>query len=82
MQGLTRAKINPDLIKRCDMALYFLKTSGKFDASVCKWENKPAAQKTWANIKLSSRLNTHTRTNRTNSQQSNSKPTSLKNKLR
>jgi hypothetical protein len=37
MQGLTRTGINSDLNERCDMALYFLKTSGKFDASVREW---------------------------------------------
>jgi hypothetical protein len=51
IQGLTRAGINLDLNKHCDMALYFLKASGKFDAVVREWEQKPAAQKTWANIK-------------------------------
>jgi hypothetical protein len=33
------------------MPLYYLKSSGEFDAEVCKWENKPAANKTWANIR-------------------------------
>jgi hypothetical protein len=33
------------------MALYFLKASGEFDAAVREWEQKPAAQKTWVNIK-------------------------------
>jgi hypothetical protein len=33
------------------MALYYLKASGEFDAAVRKWENKAAADKTWANIK-------------------------------
>jgi hypothetical protein len=33
------------------MALHFLKASGKFDPVVREWEQKPAAQKTWANIK-------------------------------
>jgi hypothetical protein len=33
------------------MALYFLKDLGEFDAVVRNWEQKPAAQKTWANIK-------------------------------
>jgi hypothetical protein len=51
MKGLTCAGINSDLNKRCNMALYFLKTSSKFDTSVRKWENKPPAQETWANIK-------------------------------
>ncbi len=33
------------------MALYFLKSSGEFDAAVTEWESRPAGQKTWANIK-------------------------------
>jgi hypothetical protein len=33
------------------MALYFFKSSGEFYAAVREWEAKPAAQKTWADIK-------------------------------
>ena len=33
------------------MALYYLKSSGEFDAAVREWENRPAGQKTWQNIK-------------------------------
>jgi conjugal transfer/entry exclusion protein len=33
------------------MALYYLKASGEFDAAVREWENKPAVNKTWQNIK-------------------------------
>jgi hypothetical protein len=33
------------------MALYYVKSSGEFDAAVCRWEQKPAASKTWTNIK-------------------------------
>jgi hypothetical protein len=51
MQGLTRAGINSDLNERRDMALFYLKSSGEFDAAVREWENKPAGQKTWQNIK-------------------------------
>ncbi len=51
IQGLTHTGINLDLNKHCNMALYFLKASGKFDAAVREWEQKPAAQKTWGNIK-------------------------------
>ena len=29
------------------MALYYLKASGEFDASIREWEQRPAAQKTW-----------------------------------
>ncbi len=34
MQGLTRAGINSDLNERQDMALFYLKSSGEFDAAV------------------------------------------------
>ena len=51
IQGLTRAGINSDLNERRDMALYYLKASGEFDAAVREWENKPAVNKTWQNIK-------------------------------
>jgi hypothetical protein len=51
IQGLTRAGINSDLNERRDMALYYLKASGEFDAAVREWENRPAEQKTWQNIK-------------------------------
>jgi hypothetical protein len=33
------------------MALYFLKASSEFDAANREWEQKPAVQKLWANIK-------------------------------
>ncbi len=51
IQGLTCAGINSDLKECRAMALYFLKASGEFDAAVREWGQKPAAQKTWANIK-------------------------------
>jgi hypothetical protein len=51
IQGLTRAGINSDLNERCDMALYYLKASGEFDAAVREWENRPTVNKTWQNIK-------------------------------
>jgi hypothetical protein len=35
-----------------DMALYHFKASGEFDAVVREWENKPATDKTWVNIKM------------------------------
>jgi hypothetical protein len=34
MKGLTQAGINSDLNERRDMALYYLKAAGKFDAAV------------------------------------------------
>jgi hypothetical protein len=51
IKGLTRSGIVSDLNKRRDMALYYLKASGEFDAAVREWEQKPAASKTWTNIK-------------------------------
>ena len=51
IHGLTRAGINSDLNERRDMALYYLKASGEFDAAVREWEQRPAGSKTWQNIK-------------------------------
>ena len=52
MQQLTRAGITSDLKERTDMALYYLKSTGEYDAAVREWEAKPVATRTWANIKL------------------------------
>ncbi len=49
MRGLTRAGINSDLNKRRDMALFYLKELRC--RAVREWEAKPAADKTWVNIK-------------------------------
>ena len=51
IQGLTRPGINSDLNKRHDITLFYLKASGEFDAAVRDWENRPANQKSWQNIK-------------------------------
>jgi hypothetical protein len=51
MRGLTRADINSNLSKCRDMALFYLKATGEFDAAVREWEAKPEADKTWTNIK-------------------------------
>jgi hypothetical protein len=51
IQGLTCAGINSNLNEHHNMAIYFLKASGEFDAAVRNWEQKPATQKTWVNIK-------------------------------
>ncbi len=32
------------------MALFYLKTTGEFDAAIREWDAKPEADKTWANI--------------------------------
>jgi hypothetical protein len=73
IQGLTRTGINSDLNKRCDMALYYLKASGGFDASVREWEQRPAAQKTWQNIKTLISAEYAKKISRTNSRQRTSK---------
>lgn len=52
MQQLTRAGITSDLKERTDMALYYLKSTGEYDAAVREWEAKPVANRTWANIKI------------------------------
>jgi len=51
MQGLTRAGINLDQNERRDMALFYLKATGEFDAAVREWEARPAINKTWVDIK-------------------------------
>jgi hypothetical protein len=45
IKGLTRAGIVSDLNERRDMALYYSKASGEFDAAVRKWEQKLSASK-------------------------------------
>ncbi len=47
IQGLTRAGITSDFNEHQDMALYYLKASGEFNAAIREWEQKPAGQKTW-----------------------------------
>ncbi len=51
IKALTHAGITSNLNEQRDMALYYLKSSGEFDAAVREWENKPATNKTWTNIK-------------------------------
>jgi hypothetical protein len=51
IKGLIRAGIVSDLNERRDMALYYFKASGEFDAAIRKWEQKLSASKTWTNIK-------------------------------
>ena len=51
MKGLLRNGITSDPNEQRDIALFYLKTTGEFDAAVREWEAKPAADKTWANIK-------------------------------
>jgi hypothetical protein len=45
MKQLTQAGIKSDLKEQIAMALYFLKSSGEFDAAVREWEIMPTAQK-------------------------------------
>ena len=52
VKALTRAGIASDVNEHRDMALYYLKASGEFDAAVGEWENKPTVSKTWVNIKI------------------------------
>jgi len=51
IKGLLRNGITSDLNERRDIALFQFKATGEFDPAVREWEAKPAAQKTWANIK-------------------------------
>jgi hypothetical protein len=51
IQGLTQAGIASDLNEHLDMALYFLKASRELDAAIREWEQRPAGQKMWQNIK-------------------------------
>jgi len=51
VKALTRAGITSDMNERRDMALYYFKASGEFDAAVREWENKATVDKTWINIK-------------------------------
>jgi hypothetical protein len=51
IKGLRRNGITSDLNKRRDIALFQLKAMGEFDPAMREREAKPAADKTWANIK-------------------------------
>ncbi len=51
MKGLLRNGITSNPNEQKDIALLYLKATGEFDAAVREWEAKPAANKTWANIK-------------------------------
>jgi len=70
MQQLTRPRITPDLKERTDMSLYYLKSTGEYDAVVREWEDKPVATTTWANMKLFMLWNMQRRTGKTNTRQS------------
>ncbi len=52
IRQLKPAGIQSNLNERRDMALFYLKASGEYDAVVREWEAKPVADKTWANIKI------------------------------
>jgi hypothetical protein len=56
--------------KQRDMALYHLKATGEFHAAVHEWEQKPTANKMWANINHSFQRNMQKRTSKINSPQS------------
>ena len=51
IKGLARNGITSDLNERPDIALFQLKATGELNPAICEWEAKPAADKTWANIK-------------------------------
>ncbi len=51
MTQLTQVGVQSDQKEQINMALYFLKSSGEFNAAVREWETKPTAHQTWANIK-------------------------------
>jgi hypothetical protein len=51
VKGLLRNGITSDPNERRDIALFYLKATGEFNAAVREWEAKPTANKTWANIK-------------------------------
>jgi hypothetical protein len=52
IKQLERARIQLNLNKHRDTALYFLKASGEYNAAVREWEAKPETDKTWANRKI------------------------------
>jgi hypothetical protein len=52
IRQLEPAGIQSNLNERRGMALFYLKASGEYNAVVREWEAKPAADKTWANIKI------------------------------
>jgi hypothetical protein len=52
IKQLERARIQSNLNECRDMALYFLNSSGEYNAAVREWETKPETDKTWANIKI------------------------------
>jgi hypothetical protein len=51
MKGLFQNGITSDPNEQRDIALFYLKSTGEFDAAVREWEAKPAIDKMWANIK-------------------------------
>jgi hypothetical protein len=51
VKGLLQNGITSDPNEGRDVVLFYLKTTGEFNAAVREWEAKPAADKTWANIK-------------------------------
>ena len=51
IKGLATNGITSDPNKRRDIALFHLKATGEFDPAIRIWEAKPAADKTWVNIK-------------------------------
>ncbi len=52
IRQLEQAGIQSNLNEQRNIALFYLKASGEYDAAAREWEAKPAADKTWANIKI------------------------------
>lgn len=51
IKQLENGGITSNMNERRDMALFYLKASGEYDAAVREWEAKPTADKTWTNVK-------------------------------
>ncbi len=82
VKALTRANITSDMNQLRDMALYHFKASGEFDAAVREWENKPATDKMWVDIKTFISAEYARENKQINSPRSNLKPIQWKNKQR
>ncbi len=51
MKGLLRNGITSNQNEQRDITLFYFMATGEFNTAVREWEAKPAADKTWANIK-------------------------------
>jgi hypothetical protein len=80
VKQLENTGITSNMNERRDMALYYLKASGEYNAAVREWEAKPITDKTWPNIKVFISNEYAKEKNRINSPQNNSKQTKWKSK--